>query len=60
MAKCDMCGKAPVAGNRVSKSMRHTKRRFQPNVHRKVLMIDGTRQRIYICTKCLKAQSKIA
>lgn len=30
---CQVTGKRPVAGNNVSHSKRHTKRRFLPNLH---------------------------
>lgn len=38
MAKvCDITGKRAMTGNNVSHSMRHTKRRFLPNLHEKRL-----------------------
>jgi len=46
MAKCDLCGKTPVAGRNVPKSQHKTNRMFQPNVQR----IDG----MDICTRCLR------
>ncbi len=32
---CELTGKRPVSGNRVSHSNRKTKRRFLPNLHKK-------------------------
>ena len=32
---CEITGKKVVSGNRVSHAMNHTKRTFQPNLHRK-------------------------
>ncbi len=58
MAKCELCGKGPQFGNNVSHSMRHTKRRFNPNVQRVRLMADGVERRIYACTKCIKTMQK--
>ncbi len=33
--RCQITGKKPTAGNKVSHSMRHTKRRFLPNLFKK-------------------------
>jgi ribosomal protein L28 len=38
--------------------MRHTKRRWNVNVQRATLMVDGRRRRMTVCTKCLKTMSK--
>ncbi|MFH0820163.1 MAG: 50S ribosomal protein L28 [Candidatus Peregrinibacteria bacterium] len=32
---CQITGKKPSVGNNVSHSMRHTKRRFLPNLHKR-------------------------
>ena len=32
-----------------------TKRRFDPNLQRVRVLLNGKAQRAYICTKCLKA-----
>ena len=37
---CDITGKKPMAGHNVSHSMRHTKRRFLPNLQEKRLHSD--------------------
>jgi large subunit ribosomal protein L28 len=31
-----------------------TRRRFNPNLQRVRIMLDGTPQRAYVCTRCLK------
>ena len=38
---CATCGKAPAVGNNVSHSHRHTKRRFDPNLQRVRIVVDG-------------------
>ncbi|CAI8041168.1 50S ribosomal protein L28 [Geodia barretti] len=44
-----------MTGNQISKSRRHTKRRWFPNLQRvRVQTAEGTR-RIRICTKCLRS-----
>jgi large subunit ribosomal protein L28 len=52
---CAICGKKPGFGNHRSHSMVATKRRFDPNLQHVRAVIDGKRQRAYVCTRCLKA-----
>jgi large subunit ribosomal protein L28 len=52
---CATCGKKPGFGNHRSFSMVATKRRFEPNLQRVRALIDGRAQRVYVCTRCLKA-----
>lgn len=58
MAVCEMCGKKPQFGNRVSHSMRHTKRQFKPNIVKTTTMRDGKLVKIRVCAKCLKTLNK--
>ena len=56
MAKiCAVCGKKPSFGHNRSHSMVATKRRFDPNLQRVRVILDGRATRAYVCTKCLKA-----
>ncbi|MDN5363916.1 MAG: large subunit ribosomal protein [Eubacteriales bacterium] len=55
MAKCEICGKGPRVGNRVSHSNVKTKRLWSPNLQRVKARINGTTKRINVCTRCLKA-----
>lgn len=56
MAKrCEICGRQPGTGHRVSHSHILTKRRWLPNIHKIRAEINGTVRRIRICTRCLKA-----
>ena len=52
---CEVCGKHPVAGNRVSNSQRHTRRRWMPNLQRVKAQTPGGRVHMRVCTSCLKA-----
>ena len=52
---CSLCGKKPGFGNNRSHSMVATKRRFNPNLQRVRMMLNGKATRAYVCTKCLKA-----
>jgi large subunit ribosomal protein L28 len=51
---CAICGKGPGFGNNRSHSMVATKRRFNPNLQRVRVLIGGSPQRAYVCTRCLK------
>jgi large subunit ribosomal protein L28 len=51
---CVSCGKAPAFGNNRSHSMVATKRRFDPNLQRVRVLVDGVPKRAYVCTRCLK------
>ena len=56
MAKvCAICGKKPAFGHNRSHSMVATKRRFDPNLQRVRILLDGRPTRAYVCTRCLKA-----
>jgi large subunit ribosomal protein L28 len=52
---CVSCGKSAVIGNNVSHSHRTTKRRFDPNLQRIRIILDGRAQNAYVCTRCLKS-----
>jgi large subunit ribosomal protein L28 len=52
---CVICGKKPSFGNNRSHSMRATPRRWDPNVQKVRIQLDGKPVRAYVCAKCLKA-----
>ncbi|MEA2433336.1 MAG: large subunit ribosomal protein [Actinomycetota bacterium] len=52
---CDVCGKGPGFGNHISHSHRRTRRRFNTNVHKMRVVVNGTPKRLAVCTSCLKA-----
>lgn len=52
---CDVCGKGPGFGNNISHSNRRTKRRFNPNIQTVRASSGGGRQRMNVCTSCIKA-----
>lgn len=63
MAKrCEICGKGPVAGNNVSHSKVHTRRRFMPNLVVAHMAPARGRpvQRMRVCTRCLRTSTKSA
>jgi large subunit ribosomal protein L28 len=52
--KCEICGKGPLVGNRVSHSERKTKHRYLPNLHKAKVKINGKIKIALVCTDCLK------
>ncbi|MCT4565054.1 MAG: 50S ribosomal protein L28 [Maledivibacter sp.] len=56
MAKhCVVCGKGKISGNRVSHSVRRTRRTWSPNIKKVKALVDGTPKRITVCTRCLRS-----
>jgi large subunit ribosomal protein L28 len=56
MAKiCEICGKGPQFGNRVSHANNRTRRRFEPNLQSIRALVNGVAKRVRVCTRCLKA-----
>ena len=51
---CSVCGKKPAFGNNRSHSMVATNRRFDPNLQRVRMFVNGVAKRAYVCTRCLK------
>ncbi len=52
---CDICGKHPMHGNRVSKSYNHTRHTWKPNLLKIKTEIGGTTTTLRICTQCLRS-----
>jgi large subunit ribosomal protein L28 len=56
MAKvCDVCGRGPRFGNRVSHAHNVTKRRWNLNLQKVHAVVKGAPMRIRVCTSCLKS-----
>lgn len=54
--ECDICGKKPQTGYKVSHAHNKTKRRFLPNLQsQRIVTADGTTKKIRICTRCLRS-----
>ena len=52
---CVICSKHPGSGNNRSHSMVATKRRFDVNLQRIRILMNGAPVRAYVCTRCLKS-----
>lgn len=53
--RCDICGKGPLSGNRVSHAHNVTHRRFNPNLQRVRAVLKGVQKRVKVCTRCLRS-----
>ncbi|MCS6896877.1 MAG: 50S ribosomal protein L28 [Nitrospira sp.] len=53
--QCKLCQKKPRSGNNVSHANNKTRRVFNPNLQTVRAIIDGTRKRIRVCTRCLRS-----
>ncbi|WP_456479132.1 50S ribosomal protein L28 [Nautilia sp.] len=56
--KCEICGKGPQFGNRVSHSNRKTRHKFNPNIQSVRIEINGVSRKVKICTSCLRSLKK--
>ena len=52
---CEICGKKPVYGNKVSHAHNTTRRRWEPNLQRVRAIVAGTPKKIRVCTSCLRS-----
>lgn len=53
--RCDICGKGPQFGNRLSHAHNVTGRRFNPNLQRMRAVLAGVQKRVRVCTRCLRS-----
>ncbi len=55
MAKvCEMCGRGPVFGNRISHAHNVTKRRWNVNLQSVRAVVNGSSKRVKVCTSCIR------
>lgn len=52
---CEVCGKGMISGNKVSHSNRRSRRTWLPNIRTVRAIVDGTPQRLHVCTRCLRS-----
>jgi len=55
--KCNVCGKGPQYGNRVSHAHNLSRHRWMPNLQKIKYELDGKVRRGYVCTRCLRSTS---
>ncbi len=52
---CEVCGKSPKVGHKISHSNIKTKRRWYPNLQRVHAIQNGASRHIRVCTRCLRS-----
>ena len=53
--RCDICGKGPSVGHKISHAHNVSKRRWMPNLLSMRALVAGHSKRLKVCTRCLKA-----
>ncbi len=51
---CEVCGKGSMSGCLVSHSHRRTPTSWAPNIQRVNVIVDGTKKKMNVCTRCLR------
>jgi len=52
---CEICGKGPQFGHRISHAHNVTKRRWNVNLQRVRAQVNGGTKRLRVCTECLRS-----
>jgi len=52
---CEICGKGPQFGHRISHAHNVTKRRWNVNLQRVRAQVNGGTRRLRVCTECLRS-----
>ncbi len=52
---CELCGKGPQFGNKISHAHNVTKRRWEVNLQPVRAKIGGATRRLRVCTACIKS-----
>jgi large subunit ribosomal protein L28 len=52
---CEICGKTPHVGHKVSHANNKTRRRWLPNLQRVHAIQNGQRRRLRVCTRCIRS-----
>jgi len=51
---CDVCGKKPQSGNKVSHAHNKSRRKWLPNIQKINVIINGAKKSIKACTRCIR------
>ncbi|MFP3927531.1 MAG: 50S ribosomal protein L28 [Desulfobacteraceae bacterium] len=52
---CDICGKRPMVGYKVSHANNKTNKRWYPNLQKVRSLQGGRSRRITVCTSCIRS-----
>jgi len=51
---CEVCGKKPQSGNRISHAHNKTRRRWLPNLQKVNIIVNGAKRNVRMCTRCIR------
>ena len=52
---CEVCGKKPMSGHRISHAHNLTKRRWLPNLQRVHAVVQGAARTVRVCVSCIRS-----
>ncbi|MEB2284012.1 MAG: 50S ribosomal protein L28 [Polyangiaceae bacterium UTPRO1] len=52
---CEICGKGPSTGNKVSHANNRTRRRWKPNLQSVRARVGGGVKKLLVCTRCIRS-----
>jgi large subunit ribosomal protein L28 len=52
---CELCGKGPRFGHRISHAHNLTKRRWNVNLQNVRALVNGATRRLRVCTECIRS-----
>lgn len=53
--KCDICGKGPQFGHKISHAHNVSPKKWLPNLHSVKVVINKATKKLRICTRCLRS-----
>ena len=52
---CEICGQKPRYGNTISHAHNVTRRRWNSNLRRVRVVVNGARKQVRVCTSCIRS-----
>ncbi|NLN82847.1 MAG: 50S ribosomal protein L28 [Firmicutes bacterium] len=52
---CEICGKGVGSGNKVSKAINKSRRKWAPNLQNVNAVVNGTPRKLRVCTRCIRS-----
>ena len=53
--KCDICGKGPQFGHKISHAHNVSQKKWLPNLHSVKVVINKATKKLRVCTRCLRS-----
>jgi len=57
--RCEICDKGPVVGRKVSHAHNVSSRRFEPNLQRVKVQVNGATKYMRVCTRCIRSRKVV-